>query len=213
MDIEQPSTSYRLISADAPRRPNLSTPYGAILTRAAESGRRLAHPSSAPASSYSNVRHGLGVRHPAYSIRRKKRGREARGARAGWFCAPRVDTEERPISLLGLRWFGCLATVRRSRLRPETSEDTGADAAGVLDGRVSDAYSPSGARRCTMRGRADFGSRWQRVSTTAEQQAADDSWHVATRLYPRRRSARRTSRRLPYGHDQFLSAQAGAWAS
>ena len=55
---------------------------------------------------------------------------------------------------------------------------------------------------------------WQRgIDWLLKTQAADGSWHIATRLYPPAPlSPPYCESGLPYGHDQFLSAQGGAWA-
>ncbi len=85
-----------------------------------------------------------------------------------------------------------------------------------LDGRVSDAYSTGQALVALhdAGGVPISDANWQRgIDYLLKTQAPDGSWHVATRLYPPAPlSPPYFESGLPYGHDQFLSAQGGAWA-
>jgi ankyrin repeat protein len=214
--------AYRLVAADAAGvRPNLATAVMArILTsRQNPNGDWPSH-RQRPPSSYSNVTFtALGVRaiqlysHPTQKAEVAKHVALARR----WFESHRaVDTEERTYKLLGLKWSGGDRASLRAATRDlaKTQEADGGWAS--LDGRTSDAYSTGQALVALH----DAGGvpisdpNWQRgIDYLLKTQAADGSWHVATRLYPPAPlSPPYFESGLPYGHDQFLSGQGGAWA-
>src|SRR5207244_5153376 len=135
----------------------------------------------------------------------------------GWLETHRpVDTEERTYKLVGLKWSGAdrASLAAAARDLAKTQEADGGWAS--LDGRVSDAYSTSQALVALHDGGGVpiTDKSWQRgIDYLLKTQAADGSWHVETRLYkPAPLSPPYFETGLPYGHDQFLSAQGGAWA-
>jgi ankyrin repeat protein len=214
--------AYRLIAADAAGvRPNLSTAVMARLLTARQN-REGDWPShrQRPPSSYSNVTFtALGVRaiqlysHPTQRAEVAKHVALARQ----WLLSHRaVDTEERTYKLLGLKWSGgdraTLLNATKSLLDSQQSDGGWAS----LDGRVSDAYSTAQALVALHDGGGVSISdkNWRRgIDWLLKTQAADGSWHTATRLYPPAPlSPPYYESGLPYGHDQFLSAQGGAWA-
>jgi ankyrin repeat protein len=214
--------AYRLIAADAAGvRPSLSTAVMArlLMARQNRGGDWPSH-RQRPPSSYSNVTFtALGVRaiqlyaHPSQRAELAKHVALARQ----WLLSHRpVDTEERTYKLLGLKWSGgdraTLLNATKSLLDSQQSDGGWPS----LDGRVTDAYSTAQALVALHDGGgvpiAD--RNWQRgIDWLLKAQAADGSWHTATRLYPPAPlSPPYYESGLPYGHDQFLSAQGGAWA-
>jgi ankyrin repeat protein len=214
--------AYRLIAADAAGvRPSLSTAVMArILTARQNVGGDWPSHRQRPPSSYSNVTFtALGVRAiQLYSHPTQKAFVATHVALARrWFLSHKaVDTEERTYKLLGLKWSGgdraSLAAAARDLAKTQEADGGWAS----LDGRASDAYSTGQALVALHDGGgvpiAD--ANWQRgVEWLLKTQAADGSWHTATRLYPPAPlSPPYYETGLPYGHDQFLSAQGGAWA-
>jgi ankyrin repeat protein len=214
--------AYRLIAADAAGvRPNLST---AVMARilAARQNREGDWPShrQRPPSSYSNVTFtALGVRaiqlysHPTQKTEVAKHVALARK----WLLSHRaVDTEERTYKLLGLKWSGGDRASIEAATRDLAKTQEADGGWSSLDGRVSDAYSTGQALVALHDGGGVpiSDKNWQRgIDWLLKTQAADGSWHVATRLYPPAPlSPPYYESGLPYGHDQFLSAQGGAWA-
>jgi len=214
--------AYRLIAADAAGvRPSLSTSVMArlLIARQNRAGDWPSH-RQRPPSSYSNVTFtALGLRaiqlytHPSQRAEMMKHVALART----WLETHRpVDTEERTYQLLGLKWSGAnrAALDRLSRELFATQEADGGWAS--LDGRASDAYSTGQALVALHEagGVPINDAKWQRgIEYLLKTQAADGSWHTATRLYPPAPlSPPYFESGLPYGHDQFLSAQGGAWA-
>ena len=207
--------AYRLIAADAAGvRPSLGTAVMArnVMDRQNRGGDWPSH-RQRPPSSYSNVTFtALGVRaiqlyaHPTLKAEVAKHVALARQ----WLLTHRpVDTEERTYQLLGLKWSGGdRATLDRlARDLVRTQEADGGWSS--LDGRVSDAYS-TGQVLVALHdagGVPVTDARWQRgVDYLLKTQAADGSWHTATRLYPPAPlSPPYFESGLPYGHDQFLS--------
>ena len=214
--------AYRLIAAEAAGvRPSLSTAVMArILTARQNRGGDWPSHRQRPPSSYSNVTFtALGVRaiqlysHPTQKAEVAEHVALARK----WLLSHRaVDTEERTYKLLGLRWSdGDRASIQAAtRDLARTQEADGGWSS--LDGRVSDAYSTGQALVALHDGGGVpiSDKNWQRgIDWLLKTQAADGSWHVATRLYPPAPlSPPYYESGLPYGHDQFLSAQGGAWA-
>ena len=213
---------YRLVAADAAGvRPNLGTAVMArvLADRQNPAGDWPSH-RQRPPSSYSNVTFtALAVRgvqlysHPTQKARVAKNVALARH----WLESHKpADTEERIYQLLGLKWTGAdRATLTKlSRALAATQEADGGWSS--LDGRVSDAYS-TGQALVALHDAAGVpvaDASWQRgIDYLLKTQAADGSWHVATRLYPPAPlSPPYFESGLPYGHDQFLSGQGGSWA-
>jgi len=214
--------AYRLIAADAAGvRPSLSTAVMArlLMARQNRGGDWPSH-RQRPPSSYSNVTFtALGVHaiqlyaHPSQKADLAKHVALARQ----WFLSHRpVDTEERTYKLLGLKWSGgdrgSIAAATRDLARTQEADGGWSS----LDGRASDAYSTGQALVALHDGGGVpiSDANWQRgIDWLLKTQAADGSWHVATRLYPPAPlSPPYYESGLPYGHDQFLSAQGGAWA-
>ena len=214
--------AYRLIAADAAGvRPSLGTAVMArnVMDRQNVGGDWPSH-RQRPPSSYSNVTFtALGVRaiqlyaHPTLKAEVAKHVALARQ----WLLTHRpVDTEERTYQLLGLKWSGgdrrTLDRMARDLLRTQEADGGWSS----LDGRVSDAYSTGQALVAlhAAGGISVTDPKWQRgIEYLLKTQAADGSWHTATRLYPPAPlSPPYFESGLPYGHDQFLSAQGGAWA-
>ncbi len=214
--------AYRLIAADAAGvRPNLSTAVMArlLMARQNRGGDWPSH-RQRPPSSYSNFTFtALGVRaiqlyaHPSQKTELAAHVKLARG----WFLSHKpIDTEERTYKLLGLKWSGgdraSIAAATRELQRTQEADGGWAS----LDGRESDAYSTAQALVALHDGGgvpiAD--ANWQRgIAWLLKTQAADGSWHTRTRLYPPAPlSPPYFESGLPYGHDQFLSGQGGAWA-
>ncbi|HUK35480.1 MAG TPA: prenyltransferase/squalene oxidase repeat-containing protein, partial [Vicinamibacterales bacterium] len=214
--------AYRLIAADAAGvRPSLGTAVMArlLMARQNRGGDWPSH-RQRPPSSYSNVTFtALGVRaiqlyaHPSQKAELARHVKLARE----WFLSHRaVDTEERAYKLLGLKWSdGDRAVIAgATRDLQQTQEADGGWAS--LDGRESDAYSTGQALVALHDGGGVpvTDANWQRgIEWLLKTQAADGSWHTHTRLYPPAPlSPPYFESGLPYGHDQFLSAQGGAWA-
>ncbi len=214
--------AYRLIAADAAGvRPNLGTAVMArlLIARQNPAGDWPSH-RQRPPSSYSNVTFTtLGLRAIqlyAHPTQRAEMERHVALARK-WLEAHRpVDTEERTYQLLGLKWSGAdrgtLARLADDLLRTQEADGGWAS----LDGRESDAYSTAQALVALhdAGGVAITDARWTRgIEWLLKTQAPDGSWHTRTRLYPPAPlSPPYFESGLPYGHDQFLSAQGGAWA-
>ena len=213
--------AYRLIAAEAAGvRPNLATAVTArVLTARQNRGGDWPSHRQRPPSSYSNFTFtALGVRAiQLYSHPTQKAEVAAHVALARrWFEShTAIDTEERTYKLLGLKWSGgdraSLAAAARDLAKTQEADGGWAS----LDGRVSEAYSTGQALVALH----DAGGvpisdpNWRRgIDYLLKTQAPDGSWHVATRLYPPAPlSPPYFESGLPYGHDQFLSAQAGAW--
>jgi ankyrin repeat protein len=214
--------AYRLIAADAAGvRPNLTTSVMArlLIARQNRGGDWPSH-RQRPPSSYSNVTFtALGLRaiqlysHPSQRADMMKHVALART----WLETHRpVDTEERTYQLLGLKWSGAnraaLANLARELFKTQEADGGWAS----LDGRVSDAYSTGQALVALHEagGVPIADANWQRgIEYLLKTQAEDGSWHTASRLYPPAPlSPPYFESGLPYGHDQFLSAQGGAWA-
>jgi ankyrin repeat protein len=214
--------AYQLIAADAAGvRPSLGTAVMArlLIARQNRGGDWPSH-RQRPPSSYSNVTFtALGVRaiqlyaHPSQKAELAEHVALARR----WFLAHQpVDTEERSYKLLGLKWSGgdraSIDAAARDLARTQEADGGWTS----LDGRVSDAYSTAQALVALHNGGGVpiTDRNWQRgIDWLLKTQAADGSWHTATRLYPPAPlSPPYFESGLPYGHDQFLSAQGGAWA-
>jgi ankyrin repeat protein len=214
--------AYRLIAADAAGvRPSLGTAVMArnVMDRQNAAGDWPSH-RQRPPSSYSNFTFtALGVRaiqiyaHPNVKAEVARHVALARQ----WLLTHRpVDTEERTYQLLGLKWSGgdrgTLDRLARDLARTQEADGGWSS----LDGRESDAYSTAQVLVALhdAGGVPISDKNWQRgIEWLLKTQAADGSWHTATRLYPPAPlSPPYFESGLPYGHDQFLSAQGGAWA-
>ena len=214
--------AYRLVAAEAAGvRPNLGTAVMArILTARQNPGGDWPSHRQRPPASYSNVTFtALGARaiqlysHPTQKAEVARHIARARG----WLLSHTpVDTEERIYQLLGLKWTGAdrASLLKAAQVLARTQEADGGWSS--LDGRASDAYSTGEALVALhdAGGVPASDANWQRgIDYLLKTQAADGSWHVATRLYPPAPlSPPYYESGLPYGHDQFLSAQGGAWA-
>jgi ankyrin repeat protein len=213
---------YRLVAANAAGvRPNLTTAVMArmLADRQNPAGDWPSH-RQRPPSSYSNVTFtALAVRgiqlysHPTQKAELASRVALARR----WLQAHApADTEERTYQLLGLKWTGA-DRASLEKLARELARTQEADGGwSSLDGRASDAYS-TGQVLVALHdagGVPISDANWQRgIDYLLKTQAPDGSWHVATRLYPPAPlSPPYFESGLPYAHDQFLSAQGGAWA-
>ena len=128
-----------------------------------------------------------------------------------------ASTEDLTYRLLGLFWTGGSSEDQSAAARDLAAAqriDGGWSQVAALD--ESDAYSTAQAlvalRRAGgwERSHVDF----QRgVSWLAKSQAADGSWHVRTRIHtPAPASPPYFESGFPYGHDQFISCAATAWA-
>ena len=214
--------AFRLIAADAAGvRPNVSTAVVArVLTARQNRGGDWPSHRQRPPSSYSNFTFtALGVRAIqlyAHPTQKADVANHVALARRWLESHTPVDTEERTYKLLGLKWSGGSSASRAAAARDlaKTQEADGGWAS--LDGRVSDAYSTGEALVALHDGGGVpiTDANWQRgIEWLLKTQAADGSWRTATRLYPPAPlSPPYFESGLPYGHDQFLSAQGGAWA-
>jgi ankyrin repeat protein len=126
------------------------------------------------------------------------------------------DTEARTYQLLGLWWAGADRSELKKRAKRLLAMQQPDGGWASLDGRESDAYSTSEVLVVLH----DAGgvpikdAHWQRgIDYLLNTQAADGSWHVASRLHPPALvSPPYFETGYPYGHDQFLSALAADWA-
>src|SRR5499427_8478844 len=214
--------AYRLIAADAAGvRPSLSTAVMAklLMARQNRGGDWPSH-RQRPPSSYSNVTFtALGVRaiqlyaHPSQKAELATHVALARQ----WFLSHKpIDTEERTYKLLGLKWSNGDRTSIAAATRDLQSVQQADGGWPSLDGRETDPYSTAQALVALHDGGGvpTTNANWQRgIAWLLKTQAADGSWHTRTRLYPPAPlSPPYFESGLPYGHDQFLSAQGGAWA-
>jgi len=173
-----------------------------------------------PPSSYSRVTMAtLGLRAvQVYQHPSQKAQADAAIARARKFLESRTarDTEERTYQLLGLRWAGAdRATLRKlaAALQATQRPDGGWSS---ITGRDSDVYSTGQALVALHDGGsvAIIDSSWQRgIAYLLKTQAADGTWHAASRLHPPAPlSPPYFDAGYPHGHDQFLSMQGASWA-
>jgi ankyrin repeat protein len=200
-------------------RPNLVTAVYArlIAARQNESGDWDSF-TARPPSSYSRfTQTALALRAiQLYSHPSQENDVNARIVRArNWLMShtPR-DTEERTYRLLGLFWAHADRTLLAEAARALAATQQPDGGWNSLDGRSSDAYSTGE----TLAALHDAGgipvsdAGWRRgIEFLLETQAADGSWHVATRVYgpvspPYFESG------FPYGHDQYISVTGTCWA-
>ena len=214
--------AYRLVAADAAGvKANLGAAvYARLLISRQNRDGDWDGFHQRPPSSYSRVTMAaLGLRavqlyhHPS-----QQRQADAAVTRARQFLeshTPR-DTEERTYQMLGLRWAGASRSVLRnlaSALKALQRQDGGWNS---LAGRESDPYSTAEALVGLHDGGgvAYFDAAWQRgIEYLLKTQAADGTWHTATRLHPPAPvSPPYFDAGYPGGHDQFLSMQGASWA-
>lgn len=214
--------AYRMVAAHAAgMQPNLATAvYARLLASRQDPDGHWDSFHQRPPSSYSRFTEtALALRavqlysHP--SQKTNAAAHIALGRRWLETHQPR-DTEERTYQLLGLRWAGAEeATLRKlGRALLDTQQTDGGW--GSLEGRASDAYSTGE----TLVALAESGvlsfddPAYRRgLEFLVNTQAADGSWHVASRLHPPAPvSPPYFNTGYPYGHDQFLSATASSWA-
>jgi ankyrin repeat protein len=214
--------AYRMVAANAAGvKPNLGAAiYARLLISRQNRDGDWDGFHQRPPSSYSRMTMAaLGLRAvQVYHHPSQQRQADAAVARARQFLESRTprDTEERTYQLLGVRWAGAdRATLRKMAQGLKTSQrrDGGWSSIG---GRDSDAYSTAQALVGLHDGGgvAEIDAAWQRgLEYLLKSQAADGSWHVATRLHPPAPlSPPFFEGGYPGGHDQFLSMQGASWA-
>ncbi len=214
--------AYRLVAADAAGvRPNLVTAVYARMI-ASRQNPEGDWPSfhARPPMSYSRFTMtalaARAIRLYSHSSERADVDRRVIRAR-GWLVThtPR-DTEERTYRLLGLLWTGADRVARLSAARELAAGQREDGGWGSLDGRASDAYS-TGEALVALHDAGEASATdaaWRRgLRYLLEAQAADGSWHVASRLHPPAPlSPPYFDSGYPYGHDQFISSAAASWA-
>lgn len=214
--------AYRLVAAHAAGvKPNLGAAvYAKLLISRQNAEGDWDGFHQRPPSSYSRVTMAaLGLRAvQLYHHASQQAEAEAAVARARTFLEqrPARNTEERSYQLLGLRWAGAGRPVLQ-RLARELKATQQADGGFVsVNGRDSDAYSTAQALVALHDGAdvAIIDASYQRgIDYLLRTQAADGTWHVASRLHPPAPlSPPYFDAGYPYGHDQFLSMQAAGWA-
>jgi ankyrin repeat protein len=132
---------------------------------------------------------------------------------AGWLAAQApITTEDRVMQLLGLHWAGAHAGTRDKRLN-ELLQLQRADGGWAQTPHLaSDAYA-TGQVLYTLRelGRSGLEAERQRASAfLVRTQRNDGTWYVRSRamkIQPYFESG------FPYGHDQWISQAATAWAT
>lgn len=214
--------AYRMVAANAAGvKPNLGAAiYARLLISRQNRDGDWDGFHQRPPSSYSRMTMAaLGLRavqlyhHPS-----QQRQADAAVARARQFLEMRTprDTEERTYQLLGLRWAGADRATLRMRAQALKATQQRDGGWSSIAGRASDAYSTAQA----LVGLHDGGSvaeidpTWLRgLEYLLKTQAADGTWHVATRLHPPAPlSPPFFEAGYPGGHDQFLSMQGASWA-
>jgi ankyrin repeat protein len=128
-----------------------------------------------------------------------------------------ATTEDRTFRLFGLVWTGASETERREAARALVATQREDGGWSQLAGRPSDAYA-TGEVLVALReagGIATTDPVYVRgLRFLLRTQAADGSWHVVSRLNPPAPvSPPYFETGFPYGHDQFVSAMATAWAT
>ena len=126
------------------------------------------------------------------------------------------DTEERTFQLYGLFWAGANRPLL-GRLAHELAGRQQPDGGwNALDGHPSDAYATGQALAVLHEagGVPASDAFWRRgIQYLLDTEAADGSWHVASRLRPPAVvSPPYFESGYPYGHDQFVSAMGASWA-
>jgi hypothetical protein len=139
---------------------------------------------------------------------------DARVARAAQWLAEQtpLTTEDRVMQLLGLHWANAHASTREKRLRELVQLQRADGGWAQTPHLASDAYA-TGQVLYTLReiGAAGFASELQRASTFLLRTQRDDgTWYEKSRamkIQPYFESG------FPYGHDQWISQAATAWAT
>jgi ankyrin repeat protein len=151
--------------------------------------------------------------HPSLAADTKARVEKA----CGWLgsASPR-DTQERVDQLMGLSWSGADQGVLKKLGGELTARQRPDGGWNSRDGLASDAYS-TGLVLAALNdatGTPVSDRSWQRgVQFLTSTQAADGSWHVASRLKPPAPvSPPYFETGYPYGHDQFISAMGASRA-
>jgi ankyrin repeat protein len=214
--------AYRMVAANAAGvKPNLGAAvYARLLISRQNADGDWDGFHQRPPSSYSRVTMAaLGLRAvQVYRHPSQRAQAEAAVARARKFLEARTprDTEERSYQLLGLRWAGAdRPTLRKMAVALQATQraDGGWSA---LPNRESDVYSTGQALVALHDGGsvAIIDSSWQRgIAYLLKTQAADGTWHAASRLHPPAPlSPPYFDAGYPHDHDQFLSMQGASWA-
>lgn len=215
-------TGQQLIAAEAAGiRPSLVTAVYArhVAAHQKPDGHWITGDVRPPQSNSSFTATAIGLRaiqlygHASLAADTKARIERARA----WLASntPR-NTEERTYQLLGLAWAGADRKLL-ARLAGQLEAIQQADGGwGSLDGRASDAYSTGQALVALHDAGAipTSDAAWQRgLDFLVSTQAADGSWHVASRLRPPAPvSPPYFETGYPYGHDQFISTMGASWA-
>jgi ankyrin repeat protein len=174
-----------------------------------------------PPQSYSNfTQTAIGLRAiQSYSHPSQKSDVARRVEKAlAWLLShtPR-DTEERTWQLIGLNWAGGNDKPFLDKAARALAAMQRADGGwSSIDGRSSDAYS-TGEVLVALHDAGHFSIAdrvWKRgIDYLVTTQAADGSWHVASRLHPPAQvSPAYFESGYPYAHDQYLSASAASYA-
>lgn len=209
---------YRLVAADAAGlRPNLISHIYArrLAARQAADGHWESFHQRPPASYSRFTQAALALR--AIQLYAPEVASVPVARARAWLTshAPR-DTEERTYQLLGLHWAGANRVTLDKAARELEALQQSDGGWNSLDGRESDAYSTGQALFALhdAGGIATSDAAWERgIDYLLKTQAADGSWHVATRLYPPAPvSPPYFESGYPYGHDQFLSMSGASWA-
>lgn len=170
--------------------------------------------SYSPVSATANAIHAVQLySHPSQADDVKVRTERARQ----WLARlhPR-DTEERTMQMLGLFWAGSANPEIEPLARALQAEQQRDGGWRSVDTRPSNAYSTGEVLVALHQAAAvavsDPG--WQRgLQFLLRSQAANGSWHVATRIQPPAPvSPAYFETGYPYGHDQFISAMGASWA-
>jgi ankyrin repeat protein len=214
---------YSLVAADATGlEPNLaSETYARLVAGRQDPAGNWDDLHQRPPQSYSRfTQTAIGLRAiELYSHPSRKADVAARVARArAWLLnhTPR-DTEERTWQLIGLSWAGGNDKAfldKAARALAGTQLPDGGWSS--IPGRPSDAYS-TGEVLVALHDAGHLpvtDPAWRRgIGYLVSTQAADGSWHVASRLHPPAQvSPPYFESGLPYGHDQYLSASAASYA-
>jgi hypothetical protein len=132
---------------------------------------------------------------------------------ADWLSAQTpLSTEDRVMQLLGLHWANAHAGTREKRVRELVQLQRADGGWAQTPHLASDAYA-TGQVLFTLRelGTPGLVAEIQRASAfLVRTQRADGSWHVTSRamkIQPYFESG------FPYGHDQWISQAATAWAT
>jgi hypothetical protein len=132
---------------------------------------------------------------------------------AAWLAAePPLSTEDRVMQLLGLTWAKATGRARETRARELIALQRPDGGWAQTPYLASDAYATGQAMFALRESGASVPAAVYRRGTDylLRTQAADGSWHVVNRamkIQPYFESG------FPYGHDQWISQTATAWAA